>query len=148
MCSSLGLALLSKLGLKEEDVIAMNHATSKRESVYARDQTGLGYTQVAPDFMKASEDAFARLQKAATLSKTDHEGVGKLTLKEARHSVFIPSRLRKRSGRSSSNEDLSGVLASEQPSQVPVEMVANQEEAPDQPRRTRRRHHHVHDHTE
>lgn len=135
---SLGLALLGKLGLKDEAIA--EKSKPKQEKMYSRDQTGLGYTRTAPDFLKASEEAFAKLQAAATVPVVDDDdSPAKLTVKPAQQRVFIPARLRKRSIGSLSNEDIAHVLSNDRP--TPVDLDAVKVCDPEPQRRRRRRHH-------
>ena len=145
--SALGLSLLTKLGLRPDQVESLKKMKPKTEAVYVRDQTGLGYTHQAPDFMQASENAFAKLQAAAKMVRSEDEDDGKMDVKPLQHKVFIPTRLRKRTVGSLSQEDLACILATDKPAALPVEAVvetaaAAEEEAGEQPRRRRRRRHH------
>ena len=147
--SALGIALLTKLGLRPDQVDALKKTRPKTEAVYVRDQAGLGYTNMVPDFMQASEDAFAKLQAAAKMVRSESEEDTKLTVKQQQHRVFIPSRLRKRPVTSLSSEDLACIMATDKPSAVPVEAVADAPAAEDgEPRRRRRRRHRHHTESE
>lgn len=157
--SALGFALLAKLGLRDDEAEALKNSTIAKEAIYVRDESGIGYTEIPSNFMEASENAFAKLQRAHVMkiydSDDDEEEKVKLEVKPAQQRRFIPQRLRKRSIGSLSNEDLAHILATDHPVSGTMETVKTVEEATEpaaepaaeeeKPRRRRRRHRHHHE---
>lgn len=158
--SSLGFALLAKLGLRSEEANLLKKKSDPNEAIYVRDERGIGYTEIPSNFLEASENAFAKLQRARIIrvidSDEEEEKPIKLERKPAQQRRYIPERLRKKDVGSMSNEDLAHIFASDRPISNTMETVKAVEESvetaeeiaqnteEEKPRRRRRRHRHHH----
>jgi hypothetical protein len=136
----LGFALLAKLGMSENAASAQKtDVSATTEAIYARDQSGIGFTEVQPDFLKATEAAFAKIQSAAKIEPCDEPG--RMTVKATEPRFFIPARLRKKSVKSLSSEDLACILASSEPVSLPMDSVPLSEDVPEGPHKRRKKRH-------
>ena len=145
MKSSIGLIILKNLGLTDEEAeILENQKPERINTVFARDQSGLGYKKQSTNYVADANDVFARLSakvksQEAPQSSSIAPGTGIKTKR------FIPKRLQKRSIGSLSNEDLATILGtSEKPSEVADQIL----EAPSEPKKHHRKHRHHHHHEE
>lgn len=142
---NIGFSLLTKLGLSSEE--AEEHKNDKPSdaiTIYAKDQTGIGYEERKSDFILQTDAAFAKL-RAARVGVTDKKNnEEKLETKPSHQRFFIPSRLKKKSTGSLSNEDLAVILAKPEASTVPVESIKDNTEENQEGERKRRRKHRKH----
>ena len=153
MKQSIGLTILKNLGLTDAEAeILDKQRPEKINTVYARDQSGLGYRKQTTNYIADANDIFARLSaKVAGANHAKNISIAPGTGFQTKR--FIPSRLKKRSIGSLSNEDLATIFNEpEEPSGAPIAAItpqkteskhrhqeeqANEEEAP----KIKHRHH-------
>jgi hypothetical protein len=115
---AIGFALLAKLGLSQEEADShKNDRPSDAKTLFVRDQSGIGYREKNPDFMEATDRAFARLH--ASIKSSEPKDGPPMTVKPPQQRGFIPARLRKMPITSLSAEDLACVLARDVPTSLP-----------------------------
>ena len=124
MKQSIGLTILKNLGLTEEEAeILEKQRPEKINTVYARDQSGLGYKKPSMNYIAEANDIFAKLSarvtgSAAKTSVSVAQGSGIQTKR------FIPTRLKKKSIGSLSHEDLATILCEpDEPAGTPIEAM-------------------------
>ena len=141
MKSSIGLIILKNLGLTDAEAeILENQKPEKMNTVYARDQSGLGYKKQSTNYVADANDVFARLSaKMSQQEKPQSSSIAPGTGVQTKR--FIPKRLQKKSIGSLSHEDLATILGTEQPTDAPEQIVTTDEE-PKKHRRKHRHHHH------
>jgi len=104
---SVGLQILKNLGLTDEEAERMSKENREQpNSIYARDQSGLGFKKVTTNYIAEANDIFARLSKNMPQMQSSNVENASYT-----SSVFVPSRLRKKSITSLSTEDLATILS-------------------------------------
>ncbi|KAH0791170.1 hypothetical protein GPJ56_004909 [Histomonas meleagridis] len=135
---NLGFSLLTKLGLSQEEADQhKNDKPSDAITVYAKDQTGIGYAENKFDFVLETDATFAKLQ-ASRVGVEEINSTQKMEVKPPQQRFFIPTRLKKKPLHSLSTEDLAVILAKPEPVAVPVETIINEDS---KPHKKRRKHH-------
>ncbi|KAH0789551.1 hypothetical protein GPJ56_006517 [Histomonas meleagridis] len=136
---NLGFSLLTKLGLSQEEAdLHKNDKPSDAITIYAKDQTGIGYTENKYDFVLETDAAFAKLQASRVGIKKTNDAP-KMETNPPQQRYWIPSRLKKKPLHSLSAEDLAVILAKPEPVEVPVDAIKSDESQ--EHHRRRRRHH-------
>ena len=136
---NLGFSLLTKLGLSQEEADShKNDKPSDAITVYAKDQTGIGYSEKKYDFVLETDAAFAKLQ-ASRVGVKKATDTPKMEIKPAQQKFFIPSRLKKKPLHSLSTEDLAVILAKPEPTAIPVDSLKSDLNS-EQNKKRRRRH--------
>lgn len=135
---SLGISLLCKLGLTEEEADRINDKTNTNY-IFARDQGGIGYTMPKLSALPDLDSTFARL---AAMSSLDKNEAPKIEIKPIKPRYFIPSRLKKKDVNSLSNEDLSSIFIQSNSMSERLEALSNNVESP------RKKRHHRHNQKE
>ena len=142
MKSSIGLIILKNLGLTDEEAeILENQKPERINTVFARDQSGLGYKKQSTNYVADANDVFARLSAKVNKQETVQTssiapGTGIKTKR------FIPKRLQKKSIGSLSSEDLATILGTSEKSYDTSEQVIETIEEPKKHHRKHRHHHH------
>ena len=142
MKSSIGLIILKNLGLTNAEAEVLEKQTpEKLNTIFARDQSGLGYRKQSTNYVADANDVFARLsakmnRKETTKSASSIAGTGIQTKR------FIPKRLQKKSIGSLSNEDLATILGTEEKSSPPPEEIIDINEEPKKHRHKHKHHFH------
>lgn len=133
---SLGITLLCKLGLTEEEAV---HIKDRQNTnyVFARDQGGIGYTTPKLSLLPDLDSTYSRL---AAMSSFSINEAPKIEIKPVQNRIFIPKRLQKKDVNSFSNEDLSSIFIQSNSMTEQLDKISQNLESPKKKRH--HRHHH------
>ena len=104
---SIGLQILKNLGLTNEEAKKLKlESTNIPNAIYARDQSGLGYKPIATNYVAEANDVFSRISQ-----NYNNKINSNLNNNSSESKIFLPSKSRKKSVSSLSNEDLASILS-------------------------------------
>lgn len=138
---NIGLIILKNLGLTEEEAAVLEaQKPEPMNTIFARDQSGLGYKKLSTNYVAEANNVFARISAKMASDNNDSSTRTCIASTSAKTRKFIPTRLQKRSIGSLSNEDLANILSEVAP--VTPSAIPQEETTTEEPKKRRRKHHH------
>ncbi|EAY08043.1 hypothetical protein TVAG_463230 [Trichomonas vaginalis G3] len=139
---NIGLIILKNLGLTDEEAeVLENQKPEQINTIFARDQSGLGYKKLSTNYAAEANNVFARISAKIANDNKDQVKTCIASTATKTHQ-FIPRRLQKKSIGSLSNEDLATILSEVAPTTAQTSQITTS--TPEEPAKRKRRHHHHH----
>ena len=133
---NIGLTILKNLGLTDAEAETLEREPPKpQNTIFARNQAGLGYKEIKANYVAEADDVFSRISAKAGNNKSVQRSC--IAATSAPKKPLPPRRLQKWSVGSLSSEDLAAVLSKPDDDDV---VPAPTAETP----KKRRKHHHSH----